>query len=377
MPKTIKLLLVAAARPNFIKISPLITAIERHNAFSSMNKRLDYLLIHTGQHYDIEMSKVFFKDLKLPTPHINLGVGSGPHAVQTAEVLVRFEKVCLKEKPDWVVVVGDVNSTMACSLTATKLGIKVAHVEAGLRSFDRSMPEEINRLVTDSLSDVLFTPSKDADENLKKEGIPPKKIKCVGNIMIDTLVANLEKARTRKIYEKFGLREKEYVYVTIHRPFNVDEKKSLSEIVSALKKLSKKLNVIFPVHPRTKKNLSRYNLYKQLKNESSLYLCEPLGYIDSIGLIERAFFVLTDSGGIQEETTYLGVPCLTLRPNTERPITLTHGTNQLCSLNNLNDKIEQVFAGRVPKKRKIEYWDGKTSERIVATLKKLCRFCET
>jgi UDP-N-acetylglucosamine 2-epimerase (non-hydrolysing) len=377
MSKNLKLILVAGARPNFMKIAPLISAIKKfNNLISPINPTnssnpihpINYILVHTGQHYDVEMSETFFRELELPDPDINLEVGSASHAVQTANIMIRFEELCIKEKPDWVLVVGDVNSTMACTLVASKLGIKVAHVEAGLRSFDRTMPEEINRIVTDALSDLLFTPSEDADENLKKEGIPTEKIKRVGNIMIDTLVSNLDKGRARKPYEKFGFKEKEYAFVTLHRPSNVDEKANLSRILNCLAHLSDRLPVIFPVHPRTRKSLTEFGLYKESNNHKKFILCEPLGYHDSIGLIDKARFVLTDSGGIQEETTFLGIPCLTLRPNTERPITITQGTNKLTSLERLEADFSHLLNGRHLVGRIPELWDGKTAERIVRVL---------
>ena len=364
-----KLILVAGARPNFMKIAPLIRAIEKHNALpKSSQMNIDYILVHTGQHYDIEMSEAFFRDLKIPSPDINLEVGSGSHAVQTAEILTRFEKVCLQEKPDWVIVVGDVNSTMACTLVAAKLGIKVAHVEAGLRSFDRSMPEEINRLVTDALADLLFTPSGDADENLMKEGILPNKIKRVGNIMIDTLAANLKEARRRRPYDRFGLKENDYGFVTLHRPSNVDSKDSLLLIMECLAKLSQELAVIFPVHPRTRKHLISYGLLEGTPSVPGLILTRPISYHDTIGLVDKARFVLTDSGGLQEETTYLHIPCLTLRVNTERPITITQGTNKLTSLPTLDQDLKHLLNGHHPGGKIPELWDGLTGQRVIRVL---------
>ena len=314
------------------------------------------------------MSDAFFRDLNIPAPDVNLEVGSGSHAVQTAEILVRFEKICLQEKPDWVIVVGDVNSTMACTLVAAKLSIKVAHIEAGLRSFDRSMPEEINRLVTDSLADLLFTPSEDADQNLLREGVSEDKIKRVGNIMIDTLMIHLEKARALETYKQYGLEENKYVFVTLHRPSNVDNKESLGCIMQNLIELSQRLPVIFPMHPRTEKNLIQYGIMTALNQYPNLKLCKPVGYFESIGLADKARFVLTDSGGLQEETTYLKVPCLTLRPNTERPITITVGTNKLTSLQTLQDDINQILEGNRQTGSIPELWDGLTSERILKVL---------
>lgn len=369
MNKIIKLILVVGARPNFMKIAPLLHAIRKHNSLQEDGStRFDYLLVHTGQHYDVQMSDAFFRDLNIPDPDVNLEVGSGSHAVQTAEILVRFEKICLQEKPDWVIVVGDVNSTMACTLVAAKLLIKVAHIEAGLRSYDRSMPEEINRLVTDSLADLLFTPSEDADQNLLREGVSEDKIKRVGNIMIDTLMIHLEKARALSTYKQYGLEENNYVFVTLHRPSNVDHKESLGCIMQNLIALSQRLPVIFPMHPRTEKNLIQYSIITALDQHPHLKLCQPVGYFESIGLADKARFVLTDSGGLQEETTYLKVPCLTLRPNTERPITITVGTNKLTSLQCLQDDINQILAGNRQTGSIPELWDGLTSERILKVL---------
>ncbi len=259
--KHIKLILVVGARPNFMKIAPLLHAIRRHNSLQEDgSNRLDYLLVHTGQHYDVRMSAAFFQELGIPDPDVNLEVGSGSHAVQTAEIMVRFEKICLHERPDWLIVVGDINSTMACTLVASKLAIKVAHIEAGLRSFDRTMPEEINRLVTDALADLLLTPSEDADRNLLREGIPEGKIRCVGNIMIDTLMIHLEKVRALAPHRQYGLEAKKYVFVTLHRPSNVDDEASLGLIMQNLIALSQRLPVIFPLHPRTEKNLIQCGL---------------------------------------------------------------------------------------------------------------------
>jgi UDP-N-acetylglucosamine 2-epimerase (non-hydrolysing) len=371
MQRDLKLLLVVGARPNLMKIAPIISAIKKfNNSMNSINPTnpIRYILIHTGQHYDIEMSEIFFQELELPKPDINLEVGSGTHAFQTAEVMVRFEKVALHEKPDWIMVVGDVNSTLACALVASKLDIKIAHIEAGLRSFDRTMPEEINRLVTDTLSDLLFTPSEDADENLLGEGVPSNKIKRVGNIMIDTLVAHLDRARQCKSYDQFGLKEKSYVFVTLHRPSNVDDKFSLSRIIECLVALSDRIPVIFPVHPRTKKYLIEHGLWEKTTNSKTLIFRDPLGYHDTISLVDKAHFVLTDSGGLQEETTFLKIPCLTLRPNTERPITIRLGTSKLTSLETLNKDIEYVLNGYSRRGQIPELWDGMTGERIIKIL---------
>ena len=369
MSKNIKLILVVGARPNFMKIAPLLLEIRKQNSTQKHNDiRIDYILVHTGQHYDVRMSEAFFRDLNIPDPDVNLEVGSGSHAVQTAEILVRFEKVCLQEKPDWVIVVGDVNSTMACTLVAVKLAIKVAHIEAGLRSFDRAMPEEINRLVTDSLADLLFTPSEDADQNLLREGVSADKIKRVGNIMIDTLMIHLERARALETCKQFGLEEKKYIFVTLHRPSNVDDEASLGFIMQNLIALSQRLPVIFPLHPRTEKNLKHCGLLPAAHRYPNLKLCKPVGYFESISLADKAGFVLTDSGGLQEETTFLKVPCLTLRPNTERPITITVGTNKLTSLQCLQDDINQILTGNRQAGSIPELWDGLTSERILKIL---------
>jgi UDP-N-acetylglucosamine 2-epimerase (non-hydrolysing) len=367
--KHLKLILVVGARPNFMKIAPLMHAIRRHNSrLEDSGTRFDPLLIHTGQHYDVRMSDSFFRDLNIPDPDVNLEVGSGSHAVQTAEIVVRFEKICLQERPDWLIVVGDVNSTMACTLVASKLAIKVAHIEAGLRSFDRTMPEEINRLVTDALADLLLTPSEDADQNLLREGVPEAKIKRVGNIMIDSLITHLEKARALAPYGQYGLEPQKYVFVTLHRPSNVDDEASLGLIMKNLIALSQRLPVVFPLHPRTEKNLSQCGLLPAEQQYPNLKLCKPVGYFESIGLADKARFVLTDSGGLQEETTFLKVPCLTLRPNTERPITITQGTNRLTSLKTLQADIDRILEGNQRSGEAPALWDGSTSERILVEL---------
>jgi UDP-N-acetylglucosamine 2-epimerase (non-hydrolysing) len=367
MSQQVKLLIIAGARPNFMKVAPLIKRIRAREREGTPNGvQLGFRLVHTGQHYDEKMSDVFFGELGIPAPDINLGVGSGSHAVQTANIMTKFEPVCEQEAPDWVVVVGDVNSTMACTLVCAKLGIKVAHVEAGLRSYDRTMPEEINRIVTDALADLLLTPSADADDNLKREGIPEGKIRLVGNIMIDTLVENLEKARGRNTLEALGLQARQFVYVTLHRPSNVDRKDCLSQIMAELKRLSRQMPVVFPVHPRTRKMLSEFGLSPT--DTPAVKILEPIGYHDSMCLTEQARFVLTDSGGLQEESTFFRTPCLTLRPNTERPVTVSLGSNRLTCLPRLCADIEQVLSraersGSVP-----PLWDGHTAERILEQL---------
>jgi UDP-N-acetylglucosamine 2-epimerase (non-hydrolysing) len=340
-----------------MKAAPIMREMFRHP------KEFQQLLVHTGQHYAPKMSQVFFEELELPQPDINLNVGSGTHAWQTAQIMMRFEPVLNDFQPDWVVVYGDVNSTLACSLVSTKIGIPVAHVEAGLRSFDRSMPEEINRIITDQLSTILFTPSKDADQNLKQEGIEDSKIQLVGNVMIDTLVHLLPKSQSNW-YQLAKNYPREYILVTLHRPTNVDDAGTLSEIMSALEIIGDQVPVLFPVHPRTRERINEYSLQPKSKG---LQLLEPLGYLDFLSLQEHASLVLTDSGGIQEETTYLGVPCLTARPNTERPITITMGTNQLVKSESeaLVEAMQVNLGKSIPKKKPPPLWDGHTAGRIV------------
>jgi len=372
MNKRLKVALICGARPNFMKIAPLVFAIEKHNANNKQKIKITPLLIHTGQHYDVQMSEAFFRDLNIPKPDFNLEVGSGSHAVQTAEIMIRFEKICIQEKPDWVVVVGDVNSTMACTIVASKLGIKVAHVEAGLRSFDRSMPEEINRLVTDALADLLLTPSKDADKNLLREGVPKEKIKFVGNIMIDTLLAHVEKAKQLRSYAKYDLKPGQYIFVTLHRPSNVDNRKSLTVIIKQLIKLSRTMPVIFPMHPRTRKNLNAFTLNETTLKAKGMIIVDPISYHETISLVAQSALVLTDSGGLQEETTALGIPCLTLRPNTERPVTITHGTNKLTTLQTLNEDMASILKRNIISRSCVPpLWDGKAAERIIDILYKI------
>ncbi|MGB8953523.1 MAG: UDP-N-acetylglucosamine 2-epimerase (non-hydrolyzing) [Candidatus Aminicenantales bacterium] len=362
--KIIKMIIVAGARPNFMKVNPLMKQIADYNAHREPDTHLiDALLVHTGQHYDANMSEVFFHELGIQQPDINLGAGSGSHAVQTANILRGFEAVCDREKPDWVVVVGDVNSTMACTLVCAKMGIRVAHIEAGLRSFDRTMPEEINRVVTDALADLLLTPSQDADENLLREGISRDKIKFVGNIMIDSLLDNLQKARSSTILTQLKLDPARFVYVTLHRPANVDEQNSLSTIIAGLERLSRRLPVVYPIHPRTRKKLEDFGLMP--RTNDGLLLLEPLGYHASLCLTEHARVVLTDSGGLQEESTFFRTPCLTLRPNTERPITVTLGSNRLTRLESWLDDVEDVLAGPERKGQLPPLWDGRTAERTL------------
>jgi UDP-N-acetylglucosamine 2-epimerase (non-hydrolysing) len=365
----IKLLIVAGARPNFMKVAPLIKAANAHNhAAADGQARFQCRLVHTGQHYDPQMSDVFFRELGIPAPNVNLGVGSGSHATQTANIILGFEPVCLAEKPDWVVVVGDVNSTMACSIVAAKLAIRVAHVEAGLRSFDRTMPEEINRLLTDSISDLLLTPSPDADENLRREGISPEKIERVGNIMIDALVENLPQARKSAILGRLGLAAGGFLYVTLHRPNNVDDRAPMSSIMDELRKLAERVPIVFPMHPRTRARLAEFGI--RCDASPRLKLIEPIGYHDSLCLTESAAVVVTDSGGLQEESTYFRTPCLTLRPNTERPATITLGSNRLTTIETLAADVAELLnkpgrRGTVP-----PLWDGKTAARILESLRR-------
>src|SRR5437016_1216187 len=362
-----KLLLIAGARPHFMKVAPIIKAMAAHNAACRDGEvRFDCRLVHTGQHYDQKMSEVFFEELGIPAPDINLEVGSGSHAVQTANVMTRFEPVCVEEKPDWVVVVGDVNSTMACTLVASKLGIKVAHVEAGLRSYDRTMPEEINRIVTDALAELLLTPSEDANENLQREGVSAKKIRLVGNIMIDALVANLPSARRSRILQELGVEAERFAYVTLHRPANVDSKEALGGIMQELKTLAAQIPVVFPIHPRTRKMLADFGISSN--GVCGLKVVEPVGYHDSLCLTEKARLILTDSGGLQEESTYFRKPCLTLRPNTERPITITVGSNRLTDLHRLSTDLAQVLGGNGRAGSVPPLWDGQAAGRIVNAL---------
>lgn len=356
---------VAGARPNFMKISPLMRAMKRRESFESV-------LVHTGQHYDDNMSKRFFQDLELSEPDLHLGVGSGSHAWQTAEIMVRFEKALVDLTPDLVLVVGDVNSTLACSIAAAKLGVPIAHVEAGLRSFDRTMPEEINRVVTDQLSDYLFATCQEANDNLGREGISEEKIFLVGNVMVDSLLANLEQAKQSDILNRLGVEHERYTLMTLHRPSNVDNQKTLCNILHGLNTIQQELPIIFPAHPRTLRQITEFGLSGQIAEMTHLHLIEPLGYLEFLCLMSQSKLVLTDSGGIQEETTVLGIPCLTLRENTERPVTVTEGTNTLVGSDpdRIIDEAMKVLngcgkVGRVPK-----LWDGRASERIVTILEK-------
>ncbi len=353
--------LIAGARPNFMKIAPLIPQLNKEN--------IKFKLIHTGQHYDYNMSKIFFKDLDIPEPDIYLNVGSASHATQTAKIMIEFEKVLLKDRPILVLVVGDVNSTLACALVAKKLFIKVAHVEAGLRSFDHKMPEEINRLLTDQISEFLFTTEMSAEINLKREGINPEKIYFVGNVMIDNLIKNLEKARNLNYNKKLNLEENSYALITLHRPSNVDNKKDLEKIIEFFDYLRKKIKIFFPIHPRTKKKIEKFNFSNKIKKDN-IILSEPIGYLEFLSLMLGAKLILTDSGGIQEEASFLKIPVLTLRKNTERPITVQRGTNTIIDKNFDQAKkyIKEILSNNYKKGQEIEKWDGQTSKRIVNIL---------
>lgn len=358
-----KILNIVGARPNFMKIAP----IHRNMVNSG---RLDPVLVHTGQHYDRAMSRIFFEDLGLPKPDIYLGVGSGTHAGQTGRIMIELEGIVLETKPDLALVVGDVNSTLAAALVASKLHIPVAHVEAGLRSFDRTMPEEINRKVTDALADFLFVTENSGKENLLQEGISSEKIYSVGNVMIDSLLDHLQNAQNSDVLSRLNLDYQNYVLLTLHRPSNVDQEETFQNILYALEQIEKRIPIIFPIHPRSRKMIERFQFNDRIEKMKNLKLIDPLGYLDFLHLMKNAKFVMTDSGGIQEETTVLGMPCLTLRENTERPVTVELGTNVIVgtdtdlivseSLKVLNGQAKQ---GRIP-----PLWDGKSAQRIVDIL---------
>ena len=364
-----KVLHVVGARPNFMKAAPIMREMAAED-MARHPQEFEQLLVHTGQHYDDNMSKVFFEDLELPQPDIYLRVGSGSHAQQTARVMLAFEPVLLEHRPDWVIVVGDVNSTVACALTAAKLGIRVAHVEAGLRSFDRTMPEEYNRLLTDHIADLLFTTEPSANENLRREGISEEKIHFVGNVMIDTLLRHKERALTLDVLGKYGLESQGFALLTLHRPSNVDVREVLAGILDALAEIQARLPVIFPAHLRTVKRLREFGFEGRLAGTPNLQVTEPLGYLEFLNLMANAQLVLTDSGGIQEETTILDVPCLTLRKNTERAVTVTQGTNVVvgCDPERIVTEAMAILDGRNKTKRVPEFWDGRAAERIVAVL---------
>ncbi len=380
-----KVIQVVGARPNFMKVAPLHRAIQKLAGWSSK-------IVHTGQHFDAKMSDVFFTQLELPTPDFFLGIGGGSHTEVTAKIMVAFEKIVEAEQPNLIIVVGDVTSTLACTLVAIKMGIKVAHVEAGLRSFDRTMPEELNRILTDSVADYLFVTEESGLQHLKNEGVADERVFFSGNVMIDSLVRYQEKAKTTTILEDLGLATSDsrlstadsglatpdsrlstadYIVMTMHRPANVDTKEGLESILELIELSSKDTKIIFPIHPRTRAHMEKFGLAERLDQAQNLIMTEPLGYLEFIQLMSNATAILTDSGGIQEETTYLGVPCLTFRDSTERPITVTLGTNQL--LSDLDPKktyaaLQEILAGKVKKGSIPPLWDGKAAERIAAQL---------
>jgi UDP-N-acetylglucosamine 2-epimerase (non-hydrolysing) len=359
-----RILIVAGARPNFMKIAPIVRELRRHPTI------FEPRLAHTGQHYDAAMSGVFFEQLGIPAPDVNLNVGSGSHAQQTAAIMIAFEPLLVENTPGLLVVVGDVNSTLACSLVAVKLGIPVAHVEAGLRSFDRTMPEEINRVLTDQISDLLFTTETSANENLAREGIRSDAIHFVGNVMIDTLLAHRERARKLKVPTAHGLAPREYVVLTLHRPSNVDEPSVFEQLMQSIEAIASDFPIVFPVHPRTRPAMMRSPIAERLVKSGRLRLMDPLGYVEFLGLMDESKAMLTDSGGIQEETTVLGIPCITLRETTERPVTVTHGTNRVVG----TDPARVAAAWREvkesgPRLTMPEGWDGRAAERIVEILR--------
>lgn len=355
-----RIMIVVGARPNFIKAAPIIERMRRFHDF------LEPILVHTGQHYDEKLSGLFFEELKMPKPDIYLGVGSGSHAVQTARIMMEFEKVVLDSLPNLVAVVGDVNSTLACALVAKKCHIPVAHIEAGLRSFDMGMPEEVNRVLTDRISDYLFVTEGSGFQNLVMEGVDEDRIFFVGNVMIDTLLDHLRMASIRPVLSNLGLAVKRYALLTLHRPENVDDQKSLAMLLEAMTAISQKIPVVFPCHPRTRLNIDKFGLSSYF-DDCRFRLIEPQGYLDFLRLESEAALVLTDSGGVQEETTIMNVPCLTLRKNTERPVTLTDGTNILVGPypEKIMAAVENILAGKIKSGQAPKYWDGRASERIV------------
>lgn len=353
--------LIAAARPNFMKVAPLYHALKASDWATPV-------LIHTGQHYDRNMSDAILEDLRVPNPDYHLGVGSGSHAEQTGNVMIAYEKICEQHRPDWTVVVGDVNPTAACAMVCAKLWIPVVHLEAGLRSGDRRMPEEINRLVTDAIADVLWTPSEDADTNLAKEGVTPDKIDLIGNIMIDSFVMLENKIRESNARVEIGLTAGEYALVTLHRPSNVDTAQQLEPIIESLLAVSRSVPVVFVAHPRTIKSLESFGLRTQFEAAPGVKLLEPMPYVRFMNVVTGSKLVITDSGGLQEETTYLDIPCLTLRENTERPITVTMGTNKLIDVEGLTKNVAKVLEGNWQKGQCPPLWDGRTAARAVDCL---------
>jgi UDP-N-acetylglucosamine 2-epimerase (non-hydrolysing) len=358
-----KIHLIAAARPNFMKIAPLYHALSREPWCRTE-------IVHTGQHYDYNMSESFFRDLKLPEPNFHLEVGSGSHAEQTGRVMIEYEKIAQIGRPDWVVVAGDVNSTLACALVGAKLCVPVVHLEAGLRSGDRRMPEEINRLATDAIADVLWTPSADADANLLRENVPAERIDRVGNFMIDSYEMLRDSIAAAKMVERLALLPRRYAVVTLHRPGNVDIAESLTALIAQLVSASQSLSMVFAVHPRTRKRLHEFGLMARLEECPTIRLTEPLGYIEFMNLVSNAAVVVTDSGGVQEETTYLGIPCLTLRDTTERPITIEEGSNRLVQTHALIDALDDVMNGRFHAGHRPALWDGKAAQRSVVALRR-------
>lgn len=358
----IRIHLVAAARPNFMKVAPL------HHALAG-EPWCRPVLIHTGQHYDTNMSELFFRDLSLPAPDAHLGVGSGSHAEQTAAVMVAYERLCRDDRPDLVVVVGDVNSTLACTLAAKKSCLAVAHLEAGLRSGDRGMPEEINRIVTDAIADLLWTPSPDADANLAREGVPAERVARVGNIMIDSYERLRDRIADAAMADRLRLPQHGYAVATVHRPANVDDPECLAELVEIFRDVARRLPLVLPIHPRTRARLVEAGLLEPLAGAAGVALTEPLSYVPFMSLVRDAAFVVTDSGGIQEETSYLDIPCLTLRDTTERPITLTQGSNVLVGRKELKAAVERVLSGHHPHAGTIDLWDGRTAQRIASLLR--------
>jgi len=354
--------LIAAARPNFMKVAPLYHALKAAPDF-------DVKIIHTGQHYDANMSDVFFEDLGLPRPDYHLEVGSGSHAEQTGNVMIKYEEVAMSDRPDWTVVVGDVNSTAAVAMVCAKLHIPVVHLEAGLRSGDRTMPEEINRLVTDAICDLLWTPSIDGDEHLAAEGVPAWRVERVGNIMLDSYELMRTKIDASTNMQDLGLKAGKYGVVTLHRPSNVDDKDTLGLLVDELEAVSASIELVFPVHPRTRNNMEKFGLLDRIESIPGIRLIEPLGYVQFMNLVKSSALAITDSGGLQEETTYLGLPCLTVRPNTERPATITQGTNKLVKPANLSAEVSKALAGDWPTGQRPDLWDGKTAARCLESLR--------